>query len=182
MFELDPCQRLLIQSIQNQVDLRTHHYNRAVNLFRQALVIGKIARVYKGLLRRRQWLFDLARVRMCISLRGSYYSGVRAVAIREIIGSEGKTAAFDIDFHPVTEESRDRWVHMACLYLACEPLPPVALIQIGDACFVRDGHHRISVARAFGQTVVDAEVITWMASPPFPWQKIIRFQPVPLIR
>jgi hypothetical protein len=40
-------------------------------------------------------------------------------------------------------------------------LPPVELIQVGDVYFVRDGHHRISVARAFGQEHVDAEVTVW---------------------
>jgi hypothetical protein len=35
---------------------------------------------------------------------------------------------------------------------------------------VRDGHHRISVSSAFGQATIDAEVITWQAVPPFPWQ------------
>jgi hypothetical protein len=43
-------------------------------------------------------------------------------------------------------------------------------MQIGDAYFVRDGHHRISVARALGQDAIDAQVVTWKASPPFPWQ------------
>ncbi len=40
----------------------------------------------------------------------------------------------------------------------------------GMAYFVRDGHHRISVSRAFGQTHIDAEVTTWQAVPPYPWQ------------
>jgi hypothetical protein len=44
------------------------------------------------------------------------------------------------------------------------------LIKAGDAYFVRDGHHRVSVSRAFGQVAIDAEVITCKASAPFPWQ------------
>jgi hypothetical protein len=32
---------------------------------------------------------------------------------------------------------------------------------VGDDYFVRDGHHRISVARAFGREQIDAEVIVW---------------------
>ncbi len=38
-------------------------------------------------------------------------------------------------------------------------LPPVELIQIGHEHFVRDGHHRISVARALGEYDIEAEVI-----------------------
>ena len=59
------------------------------------------------------------------------------------------------------------WQLCICLVL---PLAPIQLIQVGDAYFVRDGHHRISVSRAFGQVAMDAEVITWKAQPPFPWQ------------
>jgi hypothetical protein len=47
--------------------------------------------------------------------------------------------------------------------------------------FVRDGHHRISVGRAFGQVSMDAEVITWQAAPPFPWEVDV-LQPSPVTR
>jgi hypothetical protein len=35
------------------------------------------------------------------------------------------------------------------------------LIQVGEAYFVRDGHHRISVARAFGYKTIEAEITVW---------------------
>lgn len=37
-------------------------------------------------------------------------------------------------------------------------LPPVDLIQVGEHYFVCDGHHRISVAKAQGQVVIEALV------------------------
>jgi hypothetical protein len=40
-------------------------------------------------------------------------------------------------------------------------MPPVELIRVGDVYFVRDGHHRVSVARALGQAYIDAEVTVW---------------------
>jgi hypothetical protein len=70
----------------------------------------------------------------------------------------------------MNQMARERWVNMAIVHMSRLSLPPIQLIQIGEAYFVRDGHHRISVSRALGQTAVDAEVITWKASPPFPWQ------------
>jgi hypothetical protein len=48
-------------------------------------------------------------------------------------------------------------------------LPPVVLVQVGDVYFVRDGHHRISVARALGQLDIEAEVTVWQVSGPLPW-------------
>ena len=41
------------------------------------------------------------------------------------------------------------------------PLPPVDLIKVGENYFVRDGHHRISVAHALGQEFIEAEVTEW---------------------
>ena len=50
-------------------------------------------------------------------------------------------------------------------------LPPVELIQIGDIYFVRDGHHRVSVARAMGQEHIEAEVTLWKVEGELPWER-----------
>jgi hypothetical protein len=39
-----------------------------------------------------------------------------------------------------------------------ESMPPVDLVRIGAIYFVRDGHHRVSAARALGRTDIDAYV------------------------
>jgi hypothetical protein len=145
-------------------------YNTALNRFKAMLAKGKFARLKRKILRRPEFLYDLNALKPELSLRGSCYSGIQVVPIGSIIGSEGRTADFDMDFHPMSESARERWVNMAIVYLSRLPLPPIQLIQVGDAYFVRDGHHRISVSRAFGQVAMDAEVITWKAQPPFPWQ------------
>jgi len=147
-----------------------HRYNTALNKFRSNLSKGKVSRLKRKVLHRPQWLYDLNALKPDLHLRGSSYSGIQVVPASSIIGSEGKATDFDIDFHPLSEAARERWVNVAMVYLAHLPLPPVQLIQIGNTYFVRDGHHRISVSRAFGQIAVDAEVITWKAAPPFPWQ------------
>ncbi len=50
-------------------------------------------------------------------------------------------------------------MRIAIARLTGETLPPVDLVKVGDFYFVRDGHHRISVARALGQQFVDAIVV-----------------------
>jgi hypothetical protein len=151
-------------------DIHTRRYNLALSQFRMTLFRGKVSRLRKKVLRRRERLYELDLMKQTLSVRGSCYSGIRVVRIDAIIGSEGRSTDFDIDFHPMGEEARDRWVNMAIVHLTRIPLPPVQLIRIGEAYFVRDGHHRVSVSRAFRQTAMDAEVVTWNASPPFPWQ------------
>jgi hypothetical protein len=50
-------------------------------------------------------------------------------------------------------------------------LTPVELIQVGDVYFVRDGHHRISVAQAMGQKAIDAEVTVLEVAGPLPEER-----------
>jgi uncharacterized protein (DUF1015 family) len=49
----------------------------------------------------------------------------------------------------------------------------VVLIQVGDVYFVRDGHHRISVARALGQEELEAEVTCWQVTGSLPWETAV---------
>lgn len=170
MFQYSLSQNAQLPSSGYAENLHTHQYNVARSQFHSSLWKGKIARFIKRVLRRRSRLYDLDALKQRLSVRGSFYSGIQVVPFNAIIGSEGRSADFDMDFRPISESARERWVNMAIVYLSRIPLPPIQLIQIGDAYFVRDGHHRISVSRAFGQEVMDAEVITWKASPPFPWQ------------
>jgi hypothetical protein len=147
-----------------------YRYNTALKKFKAACFKGIISRFMSRVLRRPQQLYDLNALKSDLHLHGCSYSGIQVVPIRSIIGSEGRTTNFDMDFHPMDEPARERWISVALAYISSQPLPPVQLIQVGDAYFVRDGHHRVSVSRAFGQVAIDAEVITWKASAPFPWQ------------
>jgi hypothetical protein len=147
-----------------------HLYNKAQCRFKAVLFRGSISRLKRRLLDRPQQLYDLHVLKQHLHLRGSFYSGIQVVPIRSIIGSEGRASDFDMDFHPVSDSARERWINVALAYLSNQPLAPVQLIRVGDAYFVRDGHHRISVGRAFGQIAIDAEVITWRTSAPLPWQ------------
>jgi hypothetical protein len=56
--------------------------------------------------------------------------------------------------------SKPRLPRLALARGAREPsLPPVSVFRIGEEHYVRDGHHRVSVARALGETSIDAEVV-----------------------
>ncbi len=89
---------------------------------------------------------------------GQHYAGIRMVPISQIKGSESQLDDFDCDFNPMNIRTVDRWISVAVAHTDGMILPPVELIQLGEDYFVRDGHHRISVARAFHEEYVDAEV------------------------
>ncbi|GJM39920.1 MAG: hypothetical protein DHS20C20_02020 [Ardenticatenaceae bacterium] len=86
--------------------------------------------------------------------------GIQSVSLDEIVGSEGRYHDFDNQFWPLKERNRDRWVNIAQAIRNKKSLPPVQLIYTDNGYFVRDGHHRISVARALGQATIEAEVIS----------------------
>lgn len=86
-------------------------------------------------------------------------NSIVAVPIRQIKGTYGRSTDFDATFNPLHERSRSRWISVAAAIRQRIPLPPVELVQVGDAFFVRDGHHRISVARAFGQEDIEARIV-----------------------
>ncbi|MFC2026197.1 hypothetical protein ACFLUC_03280, partial [Chloroflexota bacterium] len=53
---------------------------------------------------------------------------------------------------------KDRWISIDRAHLRQVPLPPVELFKMGDIYFVKDGNHRVSVARDQGQIFIDAYV------------------------
>ena len=85
--------------------------------------------------------------------------GVRYINLDQIIGSEGRSLDFDNQFWPISEHSRDRWVSIAVAMGTGKPLPPVQLVKVPNGYVVRDGNHRVSVARAFDQSVIEAEIV-----------------------
>ena len=142
----------------NQTALRMYHNARALAL------LNKVGSALVGRSRR---LLNLADVRATCRVRSQHYAGIRTVPIRQIRGSEGRCGDFDASFRPLKEHNKERWMGLAAAQQLGAVLPPVELIQVGDAYFVRDGHHRISVAQAMGQQAVDAEVVVLdVAGPP----------------
>lgn len=103
-------------------------------------------------------LVPLASWQELVGSQEMVYRGVQAVPIARIIGTENRFADFDREFLPLVRRDRHRWARIHALYREGKPLPPVSLIKIGNFYFIRDGHHRVSVARAEGALYIDAEV------------------------
>jgi hypothetical protein len=87
------------------------------------------------------------------------YQGVQAVPLEKIVGSVGRYQDFDRVFMPKRDKIAARWRSIASANYGNVSLPPVTLYRVGDAYFVLDGNHRVSVARRQGRRFVDAKVI-----------------------
>ncbi len=92
------------------------------------------------------------------ALEGAYV-GMRVVPVEKIVGSVGRHRDFDRAFLPSTESVEGRWKQIDRAMIRAQELPPVSLYKIGDAYFVRDGNHRVSVARQQAVEMIDAEVV-----------------------
>jgi hypothetical protein len=89
--------------------------------------------------------------------------GLEVVSLDAIVGTVDRARDFDRRFNPTSRRVRSRWEHIAAAMRRGEALPPVDLLKVGELYFVRDGHHRVSVARALGHGDIDAyvtEVVT----------------------
>jgi len=141
----------------NQANVRS----QAVFLFSHTIIRGKIMRLLRFFKKRSVSLQDLQSYLTSFRVLNRSYKGIQYVKINQILGSEGRIKDFDKFFNPIHERTRNRWVNIARLRLSGSGLPPVELIKVGEIFFVRDGHHRISVAKALGEDFIDAEVIEW---------------------
>jgi hypothetical protein len=130
-----------------------------INRFNEARFHGRIASLVGRLSGRSSRLLDLGAVQGRLEGRSSY-AGTHPVRISKIRGSENRCQDFDQEFNPRSEKNLARWLSVAQARLRGVALPPVELIQVGDNYFVRDGHHRISVAHALGEEYIDAEIIS----------------------
>ncbi len=127
-------------------------------LYSGMLTKGKWNRVIHLLDRKPKRLLDLQSFKSPTCAVNRHSAGIQSVSIERIQGSEGRIEDFDNAFNPIHERSTSRWLSVASGRLAGAALPPVELIQFAGVYFVRDGHHRISVAKALGEEYVDAEV------------------------
>ncbi len=111
-------------------------------------------------------MLSFEEVRARLNVRGQRYLGRQVVPLDHIIGSEGRYVDFDRQFLPRSDALQQRWSNIDQAMLQAVDLPPVDLYKIGDIYFVRDGNHRVSVARQQGGEFIDANVVELIVDVP----------------
>jgi hypothetical protein len=126
--------------------------------FEKALTKAFWQRWLRRLARKPNRLLSFDEVTKRKRLLGQRSLGLMTVAIKCIIGSVGRAEEFDGSFLPRSERTQERWTQIDRAWRAGKHLPPVELYKVGDAYFVVDGNHRVSVAHSQGQDYIDAQV------------------------
>jgi hypothetical protein len=93
-----------------------------------------------------------------VGFRGERQLGLRTIRLEAIVGSAESRRDFDRRFRPTSGRVRERWERLALAQRRGESIPPIEVYQVGDLYFVKDGHHRVSIALATGQRTIDAYV------------------------
>lgn len=119
-----------------------------------------IARILSLLKAHRDEMLSLGDVRSLLRPDSETYRGMQTVLIEKIVGSEGRYKDFNREFLPRHDKLMRRWMRVDVAHYQNIILPPIKLFEIGGAYFVRDGNHRVSVAKAQGAAFIDAEVIS----------------------
>ena len=90
--------------------------------------------------------------------RGERRLGLKSIDLDSIVGTVDRGREFDRRFRPTSTRVRPRWERIATAQRRGQAMPPIDVYRIGDLHFVKDGHHRVSVARALGHKDIDAYV------------------------
>lgn len=105
-------------------------------------------------------LISLNEVRSMVKTTAETYAGMQVIPIAKIIGSEGRYKDFDNHFFPKSAFLKNRWERVDEAAIMSVDLPPIKVYELAGMYFVRDGNHRVSVAKARGTEFIDAEVTT----------------------
>jgi hypothetical protein len=104
-------------------------------------------------------LVSLADVQDRVTMEGESYRGLQVVPVEKIVGSVDRFRDFDRNFLPKRRNTARRWQNIDRAWYQDLVLPPIQLYKVGDVYFVKDGNHRVSVAKERGVEYIDAEVI-----------------------
>jgi hypothetical protein len=103
-------------------------------------------------------LLPLDEVVGALGRRGERRLGLQAIRLATIVGTLDPRRDFDHRFRPASNRVRPRWERLALAQRRGEPIPPIQVYRVGDLHFVEDGHHRVSIAVAARQEMIDAYV------------------------
>jgi len=122
---------------------------------RRAAVMSDLLRAVSG---RPSELLPFEDVRDELELTHLRDRGLQEIPVEKVVGTLGRAGEFTRAFLPRSEDLRQRWTEVEALAQGMQGYPPIDVYKVGDAYFVVDGHHRVSVARRLGAPTIEARV------------------------
>lgn len=97
-------------------------------------------------------------IREQLHLNEQVYRGLKDIPVENIVGSVGRYRDFTSNFLPRKADMVHRWSNVYAHMNNMTGLPPIDVYKVDDVYFVRDGNHRVSIARATGMPTIEAYV------------------------
>ncbi|MBN2257281.1 MAG: universal stress protein [Anaerolineaceae bacterium] len=142
------------------------NYSKAREDFRRARRTASLQQVIAQITGKSIDLLPYSEISRRLRVVGGSERGLQEVPLENIVGSVGRYSDYSRSFLPLLDSDRERWagVMVEIVSPGRRGLPPVDLYKIGDVYFVKDGHHRISVAKRLHAKYISAYV-TEIATP-----------------
>ncbi len=99
--------------------------------------------------------------RQLLHLNQRICRGLQEVELEKIRGSVGRYHDFTSAFLPRSDSLRTRWQRVRSASVN-KGMPPIDLYKVGEAYFVIDGNHRVSIARSEGDKTIEAYVCEYI--------------------
>lgn len=93
-----------------------------------------------------------------LQVLGTEEHGVIEIELDKIVGSVGRYRDFTRDFLPKHDSNVERWARVKAAIMDMRGMPPIEVYQVGEVYFVKDGNHRVSVARQLETETISAYV------------------------
>ena len=136
--------------------------------FDKVLRAGRRKASFLGLKRRNNILLSLSELTALVRPTSESYIGARQIPVARIIGTEDRGTDFAVSFLPIRRNMERRWTKIRDLMLGPGISETVKVIEYGGFYFVRDGNHRVSVAKTHRIEFLDAEVTRYDVPAPLP--------------
>lgn len=130
----------------------------AVEDFHRARLRAQLESVVARLTGRSAELLSYEEVRRQLRARERYSHHLEDIPLDAIVGSVGRYKDFTRSFLPKQAGAQERWARVEIAMTGMEGVPPIDVYRVGDAYFVRDGNHRVSVAKELGADHIQAYV------------------------
>ena len=135
------------------------NFQKAIHDFQSARQRAAVQEVLARFTGKSNQLLSYDEVAEKLKLQIRTERGLQNIPLDSIVGSVGRYTEFTRTFLPRYANDKDRWAGVKTAMEKSEGLPPIEVYKVGDAYFVVDGNHRVSIARQEGFKTIEARVI-----------------------
>jgi nucleotide-binding universal stress UspA family protein len=144
------------------------NYSAAVRDFKEARRQAVIEEVLARLTGKQTKLLSFEEARKKLKVKDFGPKELRDIPLDAIVGSVGRYSDFTRSFLPRRDSAQERWARVMAATKSFSGVPPIEVYQVGEVYFVKDGNHRVSVARQLGSSHIEAYVTPVRTKAPLP--------------